>query len=370
MIRMSMWFFPVGFLVLLWGHTLMANAGEAEDPWTEQIEIGYQKGLYIKTVDGVYSLKIQFLIQPQFHNVVANKASDTNTFILRRGQMRFFGSFFNPNLKFRVMFELPGTQGGATSNLRDMWVDWQWKKYFQIKIGQFLVSFDHENLEPTWALQFVDRSIINANLGFERDLGVDIHGTLFSNRLEYDLFLVNGDGRNQINLNDKFMIGGRVVTNILGKHNYLIPCLEKSSAPNLAIGVAAIYDMGNASINNNKLIRVTGDIAFRYLRFSGLVLANMAHNYDKSETDYGFLGQTGFFLFPERLEVAGRWAKISKNGSLGTDTIDPQEAGASLNYYFNSHHVKLQADYSHLWNNAATKGRDDDRVRLQLQLFF
>ena len=362
--------FTVGLLILLWGYISIVNAGEVDVPWVENIEIGYKKGLYIKTMDGSYSLKIHFLMQPQLYNLVADKESNTHTFILRHGQMRFFGHCFDPKLKFRVMFELPGTQGGATSNLRDMWVDWQWKKYFQIKIGQFLVSFDHENLEPTWALQFVDRSIINANLGFERDLGVDIHGTLFSNRLEYDLFLVNGDGRNQINLNDKFMIGGRVVTNILGKHNYLIPCLEKSSAPNLAIGVAAIYDMGNASINNNKLIRVTGDIAFRYLRFSGLVLANMAHNYDKSETDYGFLGQTGFFLFPERLEVAGRWAKISKNGALGLDTIDTQEAGMSLNYYFNGHHVKLQADYSRLWDNAAAQDRNDDRLRIQLQLFF
>ena len=59
-----------------------------------------------------------------------------------------------------------------------------------------------------------------------------------------------------------------------------------------------------------------------------------------------------------------------KNGALGTGTVDNQEAGASLNYYFNGHNVKLQADYSHLWNNAATKDRNDDRVRLQLQLFF
>jgi hypothetical protein len=140
----------------------------------------------------------------------------------------------------------------------------------------------------------VDRSIINAHLGFERDLGVDVHGSLFSDRLEYDLFLMNGDGINQTNLNSKLMIGGRIVTNILGKHNYFISDLEKlpdPNFPNLAIGVAAIYDMGNAGIDNNRLTRVTGDIAFRYLGFSALALANRAHNITKKETDYGFLGQ-------------------------------------------------------------------------------
>ncbi len=348
----------------------MANASEDEVPWFEKIEIGYKKGLYIKTMDGHYSLNMHFLMHPQFYNLAADMESNISTFILRRGQMRFFGNIFNPKLKYRVMFELPGIQGGATSNLRDMWVDWQWKKYFQIKMGQFFVFYDHENLEPSWALQFVDRSIINANLGFERDLGVDVHGTLISDFLEYDLFLVNGDGRNQINLNKKLMTGGRVVMNILGKHNYFISDLEKLSDPDLAFGIAAIYDMGNTSVDNNRLTRVTGDIAFRYLGISALVLANIAYNSTKNETDYGFLGQVGYFLLAESFEVSGRWAKIFKNGALGTDTIDPQEAGISLNYYFHGHHVKLQVDYSRLWNNAATQHRNDDRVRLQLQLFF
>ena len=342
----------------------------AQATWTDNIEIGYKNGLYIKTKDGKYSLRLHFLLQPQYQYLAADRANNINTFTSRRGQMRFFGNFFDPKLKFRVMFELPGTQGGATANLRDMWVDWQWKKYFQIKIGQFFVFYDHENLEPTWALQFVDRSIINAHLGFERDLGVDVHGSLFSDRLEYDVFLMNGDGRNQINLNSKLMIGGRIVTNILGKHNYFISDLKKLRDPNLAIGVATIYDMGNASIDNNRLTRVTGDIAFCYQGFSALALANMAYNITKKETDYGFLGQIGFFPFSNRLEVAGRWAKIFKNGALGTDTIDLQEVGVSLNYYFNGHHVKLQADYSRLWNNAGIQGRNDDRVRLQTQLFF
>jgi hypothetical protein len=342
----------------------------AQATWTDKIEIGYKNGLYIKTKDGKYSLRLHFLLQPQYQYLAADRANNINTFTSRRGQMRLFGNFFDPKLKFRVMFELPGTQGGATANLRDMWVDWQWKKYFQIKIGQFFVFYDHENLEPSWTLQFVDRSIINAHLGFERDLGVDVHGSLFSDRLEYDLFLMNGDGRNQTNLNSKLMIGGRIVTNILGKHNYFISDLEKLPDPNLAIGVAAIYDMGNAGIDNNRLARVTGDIAFRYLGFSALALANRAYNITKKETDYGFLGQIGFFPFSNRLEVAGRWAKIFKNGALGTGTIDLQEVGVSLNYYFNGHHVKLQADYSRLWNNAEIQGRNDDRVRLQTQLFF
>ncbi len=339
--------------------------------WTDNTEVGYKKGLFIKTKDEKYSLRLQFLLQPQYQYLISDSASNVNTFTMRHGQMRFSGNFFDPRLKYKVMFELPGTQGGATANLRDLWIDWQWKKYFQIKIGQFFVFFDHENLEPTWSLQFGGRSIINAVLGFERDIGVDIHGSLFSEHLNYDLFLMNGDGRNQTNLNNKLMAGGRIMADILGKHNYLISDLEKSHNPVLGIGAAALYyDMGNTSIDSNRLIRATGDMVFRYMGLSVLGIANMAYNIMKEETDYGFLGQVGFFFFPNRFEIAGRWAQIFENGVLEANTITLQEAGTSLNYYFNGHNVKLRADYSHLWNNKSIEGRNDDRIRLQLQLFF
>ena len=76
----------------------MANASEDEIPWVEKIEIGYKKGLYIKTMDGNYSLNMHFLMQPQFYNLGADTASNLSTFILRHGQMRFFGNIINPKL--------------------------------------------------------------------------------------------------------------------------------------------------------------------------------------------------------------------------------------------------------------------------------
>jgi len=369
-LRKSAWILITSFYLSGNGYTTLASAYRTGYPETKKVKISYNNGLNIESVDGHYSLKMQFLLQPQFQIIESDKKIDANTFLIRRGQMRFGGNFFNPKLKYKVMFELPGTQGGATSNLRDMWVDWQWKKFFQIKFGQFLVSYDHENLEPSWVLQFVDRSLINANLGFERDLGIDIHGTIFSDRMEYDFFLINGDGRNQVNLDSKLVVGGRVVANILGKHNYLTSNPNKSEKAHLAIGVAAIHDKGRVSISNNKLTHFTCDIGFRYLGFSTLTLINVVDNLSIGKSDYGYLGQVGYFLISSRLELAGRWARIIQDGALGSDTLDPKEAGVALSYFLNDHSVKLQADYSHLLNNAATQDRNDDRVRLQLQLFF
>lgn len=350
---------------------------ENSTKWAEKIEMGYDNRLYIKTRDEKYSLNLRFLIQLRYRYIFVDAGRNTSTFLIPHGQTRIFGNVFSPKLKYRVMFELPGTAGGSTANLRDMWTDWQLRDSFSIRVGQFLVPYDNENLEPTWALQFVDRSIINANLGFERDLGVDIHGVLFSKHVEYDLFIMNGDGRNRISLNNRPMIGGRIMMYILHPPHltddvphYFIPDLKRCPFPYAALGLAAIYDAGNANINNNKVVRATGDFAFRYMGFSALGLANMARNIDSTNTDYGFLGQLGYFIVPERFEIAARWAKIHKNGALSVDATDPQEAGATLNGYIVGHNLKIQADYSHLWNDMATQGQDDDRIRVQVQMFF
>ncbi len=84
MISQSVQFLAFGLVFLFWVNISRADADEDEEPRSEKIEIGYDDGLYIKRVDGYYSLKIHFLMQPQYQNVVANGVDNTNTFFLRR----------------------------------------------------------------------------------------------------------------------------------------------------------------------------------------------------------------------------------------------------------------------------------------------
>lgn len=348
----------------------MAEAKKAPQG-IQDMEIGYKKGFYIKSIDDAYSLRFRFLLQPQYEYLSIEDGEDTNTFLIKRAQLRLLGNIFDPRLKYKMMLQGTTTSSGSDElSLRDLWIDWQWKKYFQIMVGQFFVYYDYENLQPSWALPLVDRSIINANLGFERDIGVQLHGNLFSDRLNYHLYMMNGDGRNTLNTNDEFFYGARLGCHILGTQQYLLSDIETSNSPHLTLGASFLHDTGKASLNDNRLNRFTTDLAFRYKGFSALSLVNFVRNENKDVTDYGLLGQAGYFIIPERLELAGRWAKVIKDGALGTNTVDPHEFSFGLNYYIKGHNAKLQVDYSRLLNNASTQDRDDDRVRLQLQLFF
>lgn len=134
--------------------------------WTDEVEVGYQKGSYIKTRDDKYALHLRFLLQPQYEYVDVDGGENSSTFLVKRAQLRMFGNVLDPRLKYKMMTQGRTTAAGADHwDLRDLWLDWQWTDNVQIMMGQFFVYYDHENLQPSWALPLVDRSIISANLG-------------------------------------------------------------------------------------------------------------------------------------------------------------------------------------------------------------
>ncbi len=361
-----------------WGSALIIVLGLSLCPWSRAVDTGkddslqvsHQQGENVRTQGSRHALRVQYLLQPQFEHFERGGGESESSFNIKRAQLRFSGHILDPRLKYKTMVMGTTASGDFDVDLRDLWVSWRLTDAFQFQAGQFLVHFDYENLAPTWALQLVNRSIINSRLGFERDIGVQAHGNLLSNRLQYYLYAMNGDGRNELNNWNDLIYGTRVDLHILGKHQYVLPDLKPSDEPHLALGFAFLHDMGNARVDTNRLNRVTTDLIFRYMGFSALGLVNWARNEDRDATDFGYLVQGGYFVVPDRLEVAGRWAEIGRGDALGDDLADPREATIGLNYYFKAHKVKLQADYSRLWNNKSKIGQDDDRLRLQLQLFF
>ena len=337
------------------------SGGERED----QVEVGYKNGLYFKRLDNSYLLKMQFLFQPQYQ--YENATQNVNTFFVKRAQMRFSGHSFGPRLKYKVMFEMPGTKGGTTMTLRDLWISWQCTPQVNLRVGQFFVFFDMENLQPSWSLQFVDRSIVNANLGFERDLGTEVYGQI--GNVSYHAYVMNGDGRNQRNRNTSFFYGGRLTINLLGNQNYLASDLAHSQTPHLLVGLSALYDPHNAALQDHHINRFEADAGFRYEGFSVLGFWNVAQNTSLNADDSGVLVQGGYVVVPNRFEVVGRWAKVFIAGALGKGTVDTRELGGGVNVYFDAHRAKLQSDFRRVWHRGGSLGKENE-LRTQVQMFF
>ena len=59
--------------------------------------------------------------------------------------------------------------------------------------------------------------------------------------------------------------------------------------------------------------------------------------------DEGFNLQAGYFVIPQKLEVALRLSELDPNSDV--DDNEREERGLALGYFFNKHNHKLQADY-------------------------
>jgi phosphate-selective porin len=392
-----------------------------------KIKAGYgKKGFYLESLDGKFRLDMSGRVQVLYTfndrerdiNTTGSTSSpgdrDTSTFRLRRGRLVWQGHAFTKELKYCFQLETPGTSQGT--HLLDYYVDYsglpEIGKYVAIKGGQFKVPFSRERMNSSSSLQLVDRGIVNAEFNLDRDVGVDFHRELFEKKLEYHLGIFTGIGINRRNENvdNNMLYMGRIAWHPFGFVDYKEPDLDYSEKllPTLGFGIAhkkgdEIFT-GRARQAVGKKITMniyTWDGALRYRGFSllGSVFLRRLREPGVSakkttdETDaLGYSVQGGYFILRKRLEVAARYAwldrdfnkdkgtvgrPVGEGGNLRTLGSD-EEITLGLNYYFNGHNNKLQADVSRLdhgflRSSSASRVNDDKeawRFRLQYQLAF
>ncbi|HYG63332.1 MAG TPA: hypothetical protein VEL74_12175, partial [Thermoanaerobaculia bacterium] len=173
------------------------------------------------------------------------------------------------------------------------------------------------------------------------------------------------------NDNDKFQYNARVTFQPFGDVKYSEGDFESSDRPLFAIaGQYESNDRQGATTSNDidKEI-VGGDVVFKY---KGLfAFAEYFAGTNDPETgidvdDEGWNAQLGYFVIPQKLEIAGRYAVLDRNADRDDD--EQEERGIALGYFFNKHPHKLQLDYRQLENKATDA--TDDELRLQYQIIF
>ncbi|MDZ4224584.1 MAG: porin, partial [bacterium] len=295
-------------------------------------------------------------------------------FQIRRARLSFSGHAFTKDFTYRVEPELvqgrtftvsPGLNYGGV-NLQDGWANYKLRPWVQFQVGQFKTYFNREEMTSTSQLQMVDYSLTNEAFSYHRDIGVAIKGDLSDKKFQYAFNIMNdGSHRNAANKNNMFLFTGRFVYNVLGFHGYTMgdldylgyseSALANGAKPQLAFGLASSYDRVKATqaAPNHHTTATTWDIIYRYSGFSFFGAGYYFHNLSQGNKALGFIGQSGYFLVPKRLEVAARYA-----GAMPTaqNVASGYELGAALNYFFHGHNLKLQADYNWLINSPLTYG--------------
>ncbi len=320
-------------------------------------------------------LDISNRLQVRFTEVMPEVGDDTGSFRIRRMKTKFEGWVYTKDLTYELQLNWPDT----ANPLEDANVNYDFtkgKKTFMLKAGQYKVPFGRQELTSSGSQQFVDRALASNEFARGRDIGIQLWGNPLGGKIDWRVGIFNGNGRTvSANDNDEFQTNARVTFQPFGDVRYSEGDFESSSKPLFAI--AGQYEsnerpqaaVGTTPADSVDREIVGGDVVFKY---KGLFVYGefydattervVATDFDSS----GFIAQVGYFVIPQKFEIAARLAEIDPNSDRDDD--EREERGVALGYFFNKHNHKLQADYRQLENKATA--REDDEFRLQYQVIF
>ncbi|MFZ5635745.1 MAG: OprO/OprP family phosphate-selective porin [Pseudomonadota bacterium] len=182
-----------------------AAAKAAKDP---VVSLTPSKGLSVKSPDGL-ELKVRGLVQADGRFFVGDDRNRQNdTFLFRRIRPTLEGTWGS-----LVGFRLTPEFAGDSATIVDAYVDLKFDPRATVRIGKVKGPVGLERLQSGGAIAFVERGF-PTELAPNRDLGVQLQGDLFDNRLSYVIGIYNGapDGRDAATTNpdDEFEYAGRV----------------------------------------------------------------------------------------------------------------------------------------------------------------
>lgn len=178
----------------------------------------FKNGLGFSTPDSSYSLNLRFRIQNRaLFNTVSDEDLSPSSFEarVRRCRLSFTGHVVNPKLTYYLQLsfsrgDMDWSVADATSQntspnvVRDAMIFYKPVKQLQIGFGQGKLPGNRQRVNSSGALQFYDRSIVNANFTPDRDFGLFINytGHVTENFLVVPKVAVSsGEGRNSVTSN-------------------------------------------------------------------------------------------------------------------------------------------------------------------------
>jgi len=369
------------------------------------LEMGYNKGFYFKTLDDKFSAKLRNRMQYKYQytdrdiGTDGSPEEDESTFDFRRIRTKISGNAYGKNIKYKMEWD----SSMDDVDLRDAYVNITYLPWANILAGQRTV-FTRQFLTSSSAQQMINRSATGAEFRFqgdERKRGVAIHSKkILDGKIDYLAGVYNPTIRYNDNTINTMLYMARASYYPFGPYvSYLESDLEytESFKMHIAGGIGFEQIGQNESDSDEDEIDQTqllGEFGFKY---RGLSLVGEYHNRKRKvldsleaadfgtalgakETlnDQGFFVQGGYFVIPEKLEIAGRYELIDygrnhpEGGTLGL--VDNRRFyTAGLNYFLKGRDHKLQINYIHREEELSGSffGDNDENVFLtQYQIYF
>jgi hypothetical protein len=300
---------------------------------------------------GFGELKIGGLLQLWYtHDETTGKgAGKADTFRLRRSEIMFRGKIL-PEVAWTVMID-PSKEldlntdsiDQETRILQDFHVDLNYIPHHSLSVGQFKLPLTEEGLRSSVRLDTIERSFIGRTFGDQRDIGIQLRGIW--KYADYWLGIFNGEGQNQLDVNDYKDISGRIVL---------------KPFKGLEIGMSGLTGKKGTELSDRN--RLGGELRYEYndLSFKG---EYMKAKDSKLERE-GWYAQVGYFIpFLPQLQGIFKYEEFED-----ADNNEEKDTTVGLNYFKKQNHFKLQINYVH--RNESKGDSDNDQVLTSLQIAF
>ena len=366
--------------------------------------VSWRDGATTLLFPGIAQVRINNRIQARYSHEMPDDAvtlpgtegpgDSRGSFRIRRAKFKIDGWFYKQWLLYELQLNWPAVTGsnvGALLEDANVNVDLTGgDRKFMIKFGQYKVPFGQQQLTSSGSQQFVDRSQVSDLYARGRDTGIQLWGRLLGDKVEWRVGGFNGNGltrtvndNNAVQWNARVMIQPNGVVPLaagLGNSGPLFSEGDFESTDKPIYAFAVNYEK-NDFFRTTTGVDLRDDVwefdgQFKFKGFSAFGSYFMREREPESgandtpgvkfDSD-GWYAQAGYLLGAKRQwEVVARYGTFDPTSLTGDN--DQTETRGGLNYYYNRHALKVQADFGRLKNKA--NGQTNDEFRLQTQFLF
>ncbi len=326
---------------------------------------------------------------------------DTSEWRMRRVKLTLGGHAYTSDLSYKLVLNF--VEASSVKLLEEAFVSYRFRDELNLLVGQNKVPFSREDMTSTNALQFVDRTTAVEAFKPSYDIGAMLHGKVAGGRIVYSAGISGGVGQGTPRTTNNSLLGARVAVNPLGEMKYVEGDIEGSPKPIAAFGFDYFQDTlkltkgatdaletnnlsfagssgwlgkGLSSFPVTEKLDVRSASADFILKWRGFSLqSEYLVGQAEGKTSgvllraQGFYVQSGYFVLPRRLELAGRYAYVDFNRDRADDL--QVETQAAVSYCFDGHNLKVQGDFTNTHKQVAgNTSTNDKQVRVQAQVVF
>ena len=293
---------------------------------------------------GSNDIAIGGYVQPQYRWVDGDANVD-DTFQLRRVYFYVVGYVFP---QWRVCFSYDFKPEAVI----DAWVTYEYASWLNVTAGQSLLPLCLEQMTSGSATDTIERAMISNSLP-HRDIGVKVHGSAMDGILGYGVAIVNGNGINTTDDNDKKDIIGRIqVQPFLGSEGPMAGLLfagayQTGEQPWIVSTVDATGASIDTDMGDDKRTRYLGTLVWKYDGFKVQAEYAQAELEDSGVTSDGYyvLCTYDFPIDNMIVEPVVKYEDFDPNDDVTDDETTVITIGANLHFNGVKHLTKLQVNY-------------------------